>query len=133
MDKIWIHLESVDVSPINIEGEGVTMVVKREVLRDFRGYFTVDIRRTNGELIYPAKSEGSFIYSPSKELPDPLYLTWWLGGQKEMAQAKARGFGIGSYYIDTCHTVVLGIWEIPIARRCVQSNTFLIINEKDLI
>jgi hypothetical protein len=133
MDRIWIHLETVEVSPLNLVGEPITMVVHREVLREFRGYFTVDIRRTNGELIYSADSEGTFIYGPGKKLPEPLLLTWWMGGQKQMAEARARGFDTGSYYIDTCHTVVLGIWDIPVARRCVQSNIFQVIDEKDLL
>lgn len=133
MDRIWIHLESTEVSSLNLVGEPITMVVTREVKQEFRGYFTVDIRRTNGELVYQAESDGVFIYGPGKTFPDPLLLEWWLGGRSKMIEAKSRGFDTGFYYIDTCHTVVIGIWDIPFARRCVQSNAFQVIDEKDLL
>lgn len=130
VDRIWINVESVEVNQTNVLGEPIELKVNRKVLQEFKGYFTVDIRRVDGELVYQASSNGAFSYSPGKQLPNPLLMNWWVGGEHELENARKRGFNIGFFYLDTCHTVVIGVWDIPFARRCVQSNVFQVINNE---
>jgi hypothetical protein len=128
MDSIWINLRSVEVKqPINSNGV-IELVVDRTIHREFRGVYSVDIKRINGinnEAVCRGKPVTPFFYNPSNELPDPVSLTWWLGGEKNMVECKENGFQEGTLFqVLTCHTVVVSQWDIPLARRCVLSNTF---------
>lgn len=129
MNRIWINLKDVHVQEQVVYGEPIYLEVDRVIIRDFEGSFTVSIRTENGELICQGKPDDTFIYRVENELPIPLTLTYWLGGPEKITRCRGNGFSTGVYYLDTCHTVVIGSAQIPIARRCISSNRFAIVPE----
>lgn len=131
MDKIWMNVKSVHVQEETPFGEVIIMKVEREILRDFQGTFSVSVRRQDGELICQGRPDESFQYRTEGILPEPVTLSYWLGGPEKLMRCRGNGFGEGTYYIDTCHTVVIGSGQVPFARRCVRSNLFTIIPERD--
>jgi len=126
MNNIWLNLKEVHVQEEIMYGEPIYLEVDRDILKDFEGKFTVSIRSGNGELICQGQPDHAFIYRVDNELPVPLTLTYWLGGPEKEIRCRGNGFSTGIYYLDTCHTVVVGSAQIPIARRCVSSNKFRI-------
>lgn len=131
MKYIWMDLKSVHVQEETAYGDMVVMEIDREIIRDFHGTFTVSIRRTNGELVCQGRPDDSFEYKVESVLPIPVSLTYWLGGEEKMTRCRGNGFGEGTYYLDTCHTVVVGSIQYKLARRCVSSNQFTILGREN--
>jgi hypothetical protein len=65
-------------------GKSPEMVVARQIKREFRGWYDIEIERVNGsayELFAGCGSYGmqEFTYRPGRVLPNPLTLDWWMG------------------------------------------------------
>ena len=124
MDSVWINLKSVEVTRHNTIFEKIEIEVDREIHRNFLGSFIVTIRRTNGEFICQGTPDAPIRYNADASLPDPLYLSWWLGGESKMRSCREDGFDDGEFLVETCHKVLTPVWGIPIAGRCILSNEF---------
>lgn len=128
MDSIWMDLKKVEVKNPSVAGEPIEMYVDREIHRPFTGSYSVTIREIHGEtgeFICEGRPLAPFPYDPARELPEPLHLTWWLGSEAHMNTCKENGFVKGhQFQIRTCHTVVVTVWDLSLARRCVMSNVF---------
>lgn len=123
---IWMDLEKVHVFNYG-DPHLVQMDIERELHRDFRGTFTVDLFYKKGNhFICRGQPIAPFWYKKGNEIPTPTYLEWWIGGETEFEECIVRGFKNGEYYLQTCHTVVWTIYDIPFARRCVRSNYFTV-------
>lgn len=127
VEYIWIDLRSVEVTNPSVDLESVIIDVDRTVLRDFRGTYTVTIRTDEGQYVCSGKPSTSIGYNTNERLPEPVTLTWWIGGKRTMDSCRIDGFSIGRYQIETCHKVLITQAEIPIAGRCVMSNIFTIV------
>lgn len=90
----WLDVRSVHVAD-TVAGEDPIMTVDRTIRRDFRGDYTVIIKRKrpHGFVFYCAGS-GSSDYNTDAALPDPLKLSWWLYPARCDLTA-------GSYRVDT--------------------------------
>jgi hypothetical protein len=128
VERIWIDVRDIHVVD-SVSPDSVEMHVDRTVLRKFNGMFSVTVRRADGEYICTGAPKEPFEYKPGKDLPSPLYLEWWIGGAHQMDACIDSGFGAGRYFLDTCHIIHATVWDIPFARRCVQSNEFTIEND----
>lgn len=128
MTHIWFDLKSVHINEENILNEDIEMIVEREIIREFNGFFEVSIRKENGTLVCQGRPDSPFIYRVESKLPIPVLLSYWIGGPEKMTRCRKNGFGIGTYYVDTCHTVVIFSNQISFARRCVKSNKFTVVN-----
>lgn len=129
MPYLWIDTKSVFIQDSYTDTETI-MMVDREIKSNFPGHYTVTIYRNGDQFVCQHKSPTSLSYTPDKKLPIPLHLSWWIGGKGKLEQCKGEGYGEGVYSINTCHIVLLPLWEIPIAKSCKMSNLFARVNRK---
>lgn len=122
---IWINVRDIHVQQFNVQGDPILMKVDRKIHMNYTGGFSVTVRRTDGEFIYQTNSN-FFRYRVDAKLPEDLDLEWWLGGPDKMKSAIAHGLDTGSFFLNTCHKVAIGPMELVIAKRCVESNHFVI-------
>lgn len=67
-------------------------------------------------------TNGPFTYRPNAELPDPITLDWWTGGDDRCWPQEP-----GTYVSETCWTVVSPFWGlVPPKSVCRKSNVFTI-------
>lgn len=111
----WLEVPSVRVADTQLP-QPVLMIVDRRIRSEFRGQWTVEIRRQlSGAWVLACTASGAAWYRPSSALPDPLTLDWWTDRQCAVKDA-------GVYRVDTT-------WRITDARfpdryLSVESNTF---------
>lgn len=128
MGTLWIDLKRIHVSD-GLLHDPIIMEVDRTVKNEFRGTFTVTVRREDGELVCQGYPQKPIIYKKARELPDPLLLAWWLGGSDVMERCDKNGFSAGRYFLTTCQTVLWFTFDYPVARRCVESKVFVLVDE----
>jgi hypothetical protein len=106
-------------------GKSPEMVVARQIKRQFRGWYDIEIERVNGgeyELFAGCGSYGmqEFTYRPGRVLPNPLTLDWWMG----IPPNRECDLPPGDYRIIT-EVHVRSFFDAVLTER-VASNTFTI-------
>ena len=111
----WMEVKSVRVRDVDLP-HPVIMLADRRIHRDFRGHWTVELRRQNGsDWVLMCTGTGNSWYRPSSALPDPLTLAWWAGDG-------CRPTTSGVYRVDTTWRIT-DRW-FPDRYLSVESNTF---------
>jgi hypothetical protein len=123
--SFWINVRHVTVASAETPAD-VTMRVDRDIKRPFAGSFVVTVRRSpGGGFVCSTGSSKMIVYRPNAEMPDPLYLWWWLGSKA--ALASCDDFRPGGYLLETCWTVLQPFWGVvPEKTWCIDSNGFKI-------
>lgn len=121
----WLDVRSVEVASAATPAE-VTLKVNRAIRRAFSGSFVVTVRRNpGGSFVCSTGSSTPINYRPHAEMPDPLYLWWWLGSKASLASCD--DFVPGGYLLETCWTVLRPFWGlVPEKTWCIDSNGFKI-------
>lgn len=122
--RVWIDLQSVTVADHAV-GDDARVEAWRVIHNDFWGAFSVTIREAGTErFICTTGLADPFEYRAAASAVQPYVttLSGWLGGADQVAECVTRGFGVGVFFLTTCHHhAVAGL--IP-ARRCVDSAPF---------
>jgi hypothetical protein len=123
--SFYYNLDSVHVEDATY-GESPTMVVASSIARPFRGWREVQIERVVGSEyeLYGACGVYSLpeaSYGPTRELPDPLTLDWWMG----IPPNRECRLPPGDYRIVTT-SYVRSLFDALLTKR-VPSNTFTIL------
>lgn len=121
----WIEVRS--VTAIEAEtADRITLEIDREIHRDFVGSYHVTIR-TWPRHQFVCDTEGRINYRANAELPDPVYLWWWLGHPSDLDACRQAGLGVGAYTVETCHTVERPFFGlVPPKDECRTSKPFRI-------
>jgi hypothetical protein len=81
--SFYYTLDGIEVENATV-GESPKMVVAGESNRPFRGWYEVEIERVVGSVFALYNACGphrtpEFTVSPTRDLPNPMTLDWWLG------------------------------------------------------
>jgi len=123
MSHLWIDTKSVFIQDSYV-GDETIMIVDRDIKINFPGHYTVTIYRNGDQFVCQSKSPSSIAYDKDKKLPEPLHLSWWLGGKDILQKCIHEGYTSGVFRVNTCHIVLFPLWEIPVAKSCKMSNKF---------
>lgn len=74
----WFSVDKVAVSGVAYEGEEVQLSVIRDITRPFRGEYSVVVENLDSREI-ECDGFADLDYDPSRNLPKPLTLSWWVG------------------------------------------------------
>lgn len=113
----------IDLRSVHVAGETVT--VDRSIKSDFWGSYTVTVRRVEDDRLICVGVGGPFKYlvKASDKNPVPFSLGQWISeAPGTLDLCNSRGFDKGRFYLASCHQAYL--LGLPIAGRCVNSNTF---------
>lgn len=122
---VWLDLEKVYV-PDHAMGADPILTINRDIITNHDAKYSVTIRlaetsahvcTVSPEVIIPYKRAAS-VATPELTMP----LSRWLDDAAALRKCQAKGFEAGTFYLRTCHFRM--IYGFPIARRCVESNTF---------
>lgn len=125
MPFVTIDLRSVRITGATSAMQA-TVVAHRETHFDFTGRFTVAFRHVGDDLLVcTPRPTKPFDYTGglTKPVERPLY--WWAGGMQELQRCVDEGLRDGVFYAVTCHDWLV-MFDLPLARRCVRSNDFIL-------
>lgn len=122
---IWLDLESVHV-PDHTTGSDPMLTIWRSIKSNHEATYTVTIREAVTNAHICSVSPSSIIgYKRAASDARPVLmmeLSRWLDDIHELRKCERKGFGVGEFFVNTCHFKTL--YGVPVARRCVESNTF---------
>lgn len=99
-------------------GEPVTIGYQRTIRRETLVGYTAVVRRMPGLEIVCEATAQPFLYRPGAELPHPVTLEWWTGGD-------CGDLPAGEYQLDTCWTLTNRLAGLlPERTACLTSNVF---------
>lgn len=122
----WYDVGATDI-PDAPHGEPVKILFTGGPLREFRGSYTVTMRRfETGEIACEARG-GPFPYKPGSKRPNPLTMEWWAPSDNRCHRPP-----VGTYIVTTC-------WEVegpmgglvPDKHVCSQPEAFNVVKKDE--
>lgn len=116
--SFWYDAGKMEVEPA-VVGHPLVLDYTGGVRREFKGSYTVVIRRTSDGVIVSEDRSGVFVYTPHSTRPEPLTFGWWSPrGTLPLA---------GTYYVKTCWTIHQPFWGVvPNKSVCTEPSIFRI-------
>lgn len=76
----WLEIQSLHIEDTTV-GADLIINYERDIKQEFTGHWIAElqIQNASGKWTATCVAAGSANYSPDKEPPDPITLTWWTG------------------------------------------------------
>lgn len=118
----WLDIRTVHVNDA-VFGQDITMLVDRDVKRDFYGTFSVTVYRwtNNGPEAYCSVKGREWDYKTGAVYPVPLTLYWWTDHD-----VKCSHLPPGQYQITTRWVNLSSLLPLPSKTLTVTSNIFTV-------
>jgi hypothetical protein len=104
-------------------GDDLNIIVKRTILQDFDGHYSIAVRRQPYSIPICTGSVPDLPYTKDAVLPDKVKFSWWTYGAKPDCKLNMIS---GLYRLETCVSIKPHIFLLGERRTCKKSNYFIV-------